>query len=78
MLTGHGPLGDYLVRFGLSEDDTCRFCGEDTESVEHFIEGCLGTELRLPRKVDSEEELTQLIENSAMIVGRLRKCQTGE
>jgi hypothetical protein len=38
ILTGHAPVWKHLHTMGLFDGDpTCRFCGEDTETVQHFL-----------------------------------------
>jgi ribonuclease HI len=40
LLTGHGRLNYHLKKIGLTQDDTCRLCQEDTESSEHVLCEC--------------------------------------
>lgn len=43
LMTGHGLTYKYLGRCGKVDDETCRLCGEETETVEHWIEECVAT-----------------------------------
>ncbi|KAH9506248.1 hypothetical protein DERF_010990 [Dermatophagoides farinae] len=38
-LTGHGQFGQFLYRFGFSDDQTCQ-CGHDIQSVHHLRFDC--------------------------------------
>jgi stalled ribosome alternative rescue factor ArfA len=38
--TGHVPLNSYLHRIRKAETDVCMECGEDTESIHHFVFEC--------------------------------------
>ena len=39
--TGHAPVRGYLLTMGLfDEDPICRFCGVETETVQHIICCC--------------------------------------
>lgn len=40
LLTGHGKLNYHLKKIGLTGDDTCRLCQEDTETSEHVLCEC--------------------------------------
>ena len=72
ILTGHGPFAEHLARIGVSELQSCRFCGAERENVGHFQEGCRGLDLVLPREVDSEDELESLIGKAKALIGKLR------
>jgi hypothetical protein len=40
-LTGHAPVRKHLHTMGLFDGDpTCRFCGKETETVQHIICCC--------------------------------------
>jgi len=39
-LTDHFPCRSYLHRFGLSSDDTCRFCSSSPETPQHLLLQC--------------------------------------
>jgi hypothetical protein len=40
-LTGHAPVRKHLHTVGLfNGDPTCRFCGKETETVQHIICCC--------------------------------------
>lgn len=38
--TGHIPLQTYLHRFNLAETPTCQHCGEEPETVIHYLKTC--------------------------------------
>lgn len=40
IITGHNTLGKHMVRLGIIEDDTCRWCGEATEDSFHYLCEC--------------------------------------
>ena len=40
-LTGHFPVRHRLKKMNAITDDTCRFCGEEEESVEHLLCTCI-------------------------------------
>lgn len=40
VLTGHSGLRAHLCRMGLVENDECRACGEDVETMEHYLCQC--------------------------------------
>lgn len=72
VITGHGPMNAYLYRFGLREDDLCRFCMEETENTAHFIEGCPGQDFKLIGAINTVKDLDEFIENSAKLIERIR------
>ena len=43
-LTGHFPVRHVLERMHVISDDTCRFCGDEEESVEHILCSCVAKE----------------------------------
>ncbi len=46
LITGHNTLGKHMVRIGKSNDDTCRWCGEEEESSFHFLCECPALSVR--------------------------------
>ena len=38
--TGHNNLNGFQFRIGLADTPDCRFCGEDRETIMHYIEDC--------------------------------------
>jgi hypothetical protein len=41
IFTGHAPVRGHLYTMGLFDGDpTCRFCGKETETVEHIMCYC--------------------------------------
>jgi hypothetical protein len=43
IFTGHAPVRGHLYILGLFDGDpTCRFCGKETETVQHIICCCEG------------------------------------
>jgi hypothetical protein len=40
MLTGHGVLGEYLLKIGREVTSTCHHCGEDEDTAQHALELC--------------------------------------
>ena len=38
--TGHAPLKKHLFRIGRAESPTCLTCGQDDESIHHFLFDC--------------------------------------
>ena len=39
-VTQHGPFRAHLRRIGVDEDDQCRFCAGEAETVEHLVNVC--------------------------------------
>jgi len=40
VLTGHGCFGEYLLRFGKTDSDSCALCGAAPDCVEHAVFQC--------------------------------------
>lgn len=40
VLTGHGCLGEYLKRFGKTDNDRCALCGAAPDGAEHAVFQC--------------------------------------
>ena len=43
-LTGHFPVRHYLKKINARQDDDCRFCGLESETVEHLLCDCRNLE----------------------------------
>lgn len=41
-LTGASPTGNRLVHAGTATSSTCRFCGQEKETIRHLTESCSG------------------------------------
>jgi hypothetical protein len=41
MFTGHGPVAKFIKIFGRRDDDICRFCRVEQESLEHIMCNCV-------------------------------------
>ena len=46
VVTGNCPTGVNLVRWKVSNDDYCRECGEEEETIEHLLCHCPALEYR--------------------------------
>jgi len=56
--TGHGKCASYLKKFAIVDDDTCRECGEITDSMRHTIFECpvfseIRSKIKLPLYEDA-------------------------
>ena len=40
LLSGHAGLNDHLFKMRLTETKSCESCGEENETVEHFLGKC--------------------------------------
>lgn len=40
LFSGHGSYGSYLFKIGRRQKDTCGYCGEDPDDVEHAVLLC--------------------------------------
>ena len=75
VLTGHAPTNQHLNRIGVSEETSCRFCGDELEDIGHFQDGCEGLNFVIPTSVTSEEELRVLYDNSNRLLVALRDAE---
>ena len=72
---GHSlDLRAYRHRIGLEEEDTCRFCDEQPEDIEHLIEACPAlVSFRRENMLTSMKSLVERPEGALKLLEKLRR-----